>query len=210
MHIERPTRLLLTAVLIVAAGSAAPAEASKAKHGVKARLSHGTLVVAGNGKPNRVTLRLRRGHPGTLQVDAGANGSPDFSFDRKRFTRIALEGGGGNDALAVDEADGVFTTKERTAIDGGTGSDTITGGAGAASLPGGPAGKDRLVVNGADGSDTIAIAAPARPRVDVTRNGTSSGARGFERGDVPAGGGARHRTDPGPSRPPGPPRKRGP
>src|SRR4051794_12282162 len=180
MHIKRPRRALLAAVLVVAATSAAPAAASPAKHGVKARLSHGTLVVAGNGKPNKVTLRLRRGQPGTLQVDVGANGSPDFSFDRKRFTRIVLEGGGGNDALAVDETRGVFTTKERTAIDGGTGSDTITAGAGAASLTGGPAGQDRLVVNGTDGPDTITIGAPARPRVDVTRNGTSSGARGFE------------------------------
>src|SRR3954471_17735891 len=128
MHSKRLARPFLAALLVVVATSAAPAEASTAKHGVKARLSHGTLVVAGNGKPNRVTLRLKRGHPGTLQVDVGANGSPDFSFDRKRFTRIALEGGGGNDALAVDEAHGVFTTKERTAIDGGTGSDTITGG----------------------------------------------------------------------------------
>src|SRR4051812_41609575 len=189
MHIERPTRLLLTAVLIVAAGSAAPAEASKAKHGVKARLSHGTLVVAGNDKPNKVTLRLRRGHPGTLQVDVGANGSPDFSFDRKRFTRIVLEGGGGNDALAVDEGRGVFTTKERTTIDGGTGSDTITGGAGPETLTGGLAGQDRLVVNGSDRADAIALAAPGRPRLNVTRNAATSSARGFERVDVQAKGG---------------------
>ena len=188
MHFKRPIRLL-AAVLVVAA-SAAPADASTAKHGVKARVSHGTLVVAGNGKANKVTLRLRRGHPGTLRVDVGANGSPDFSFDRRRFTRIVLSGGGGNDALAVDEGHGVFTAKERTAIEGGAGSDAITGGVGPETLTGGPAGKDRLVVNGTDQADGIAIAAPARPRVDVTRNGATSSARGFERVDVQAKRGA--------------------
>src|SRR4051794_15059774 len=189
MHIKRPRRALLAAVLVVAATSAAPAAASPAKHGVKARLSHGTLVVAGNGKPNKVTLRLRRGHPGTLQVDVGANGSPDFSFDRKRFTRIVLEGGGGNDALAVDESRGVFTTQERTTIDGGAGSDTITGGVGPETLTGGPAGQDRLVVNGSDRADANAIAAPGRPGLNVNHNGATTSARGFERVDVQAGRG---------------------
>jgi hypothetical protein len=140
----------LLALLLLSAG-AAQAHA-KARHGVSARVAHKTLTVRGNGRANRITLRLGRHARNTLQVDVGSNGSADFSFDRGRFGKIALAGGGGNDALRIDERNGAFTGNERTTIDGQGGNDVLSGGSGRETLIGG-AGSDTADGNG--GRDVV-------------------------------------------------------
>jgi Ca2+-binding RTX toxin-like protein len=158
----RPLVAVLLALPLVAA---APAAASTTKHRVKAKLSHRTLVVAGNGQPNKITLRLRRNHAGTLQVDAGSNGSADFSFDRRRFDKIVASGGGGNDIVTIDEFHGAFTRTERTTLKGGQGA------------------SDRLVVNGSDGSDSVGLTR-AGQALRLTKNGAVTTAGGFELVDL--------------------------
>src|SRR4029453_6506475 len=75
-------RHLATAVVLAAAAAAliAPAGASAKPPGVTAELDNGTLHVDGGDRPNAVSLRLKQGDSSRLQVDAGDNGSADFSF----------------------------------------------------------------------------------------------------------------------------------
>src|SRR4051794_35579820 len=124
-------RTLATALLVLLLLPLLGANAdARTKHGVRAGVAHRKLTIVGDRHANRITLRLKRHASNTLQVVLGANGSPVFSFDRRRFSRIALGGRGGNDRLRIDESRGAFTKTERTSIDGGTGDDSIAGGAG--------------------------------------------------------------------------------
>jgi Ca2+-binding RTX toxin-like protein len=172
--------VVVTAVGIGAGqGNAAPARtAHTASHQRKdadikrPKLRHGALSVEGTEGNDTIALRLRAGNPGLLEVDVGANGSAEFSFDRSRVTSIAVDALAGDDAVRVDDGNGAFTDSIPTTIDGGDGSDTIAGGKGAEVLVGG-AGNDSIDGNGGndaafmgsgddtfvwdpgDGSDTI-------------------------------------------------------
>src|SRR2546423_14289807 len=111
---SHPCRTLITALLALLLLGAGAAQAdAKAKHGVSASIAHKTLTVTGDRHANKVTLRLKRRASNTLQVDAGSNGSADFSFNRKLFDKIVLRGGSGADTLSIDERNGVFTKNER-------------------------------------------------------------------------------------------------
>jgi Ca2+-binding RTX toxin-like protein len=112
-----------------AATAAKPAKqaAKKPKPKVKASIRRGQLNVLGTAGNNRITLRLKPGNKSRLQVDAGSNGSAEFTFKRSAFNRIVVHAGSGADALSVNESFGVFVNTEATTLFGDAGSDLVVG-----------------------------------------------------------------------------------
>jgi Ca2+-binding RTX toxin-like protein len=145
-------RHLATAVVLAAAAAAliAPAGASANPPGVSAELDNGTLHVDGGDRPNAVSLRLKQGDSSRLQVDAGDNGSADFSFARSDVDAISIRMGNGRDHVRIDDSNGSFTDSIPTTITGGNGDDTLEGGQGAETISGGN-GDD--FVDGGKGND---------------------------------------------------------
>jgi hypothetical protein len=158
--------------------AAPPPDAVKASHADKAakfkhpKLKHGVLTVKGTEASDKITLRLRAGDPGTLEVDVGDNGSADFSFNRNKVTKIDVDARAGDDLMRIDDSNGAFTDTIPTTLDGGDGNDTIAGGKGSELLLGGEsndsidgnggndlallgAGDDTFIWDPGDGSDTI-------------------------------------------------------
>ena len=173
LHDSRAVRPVLVAVSAAAAiavvggtaGTAAGHGTASAHHAHKAshlrqeaafndpQLAHGELAIEGTNAGDRVALRLQSGDPAVLQVDVGDDGSADFSFARAGIARISVDAGNGDDAVRIDERNGVFTDSIATTIDGGNGDDNLVGGAGAGTLLGGN-GKDFLA--GGSGPETLA------------------------------------------------------
>jgi Ca2+-binding RTX toxin-like protein len=114
-----------------------------------AKVKSGTLTVTGDGASDTLVLRLQPGVPTTLQLDVGADGTADFSFDRSRFTAIVVEAGKGDDEVRVDHSSGAFPDEALT-MSGGPGADVLRGGIGAETFVGG-AGDD--LVAGGDSDD---------------------------------------------------------
>jgi Ca2+-binding RTX toxin-like protein len=143
---------LATAVVLAAAVAAliAPAGASARPPGVSAELDNGTLHVYGGDRPNAVSLRLKQGDSSRLQVDAGDNGSADFSFARNDVDAISIRMGNGRDRVRIDDSNGSFTDSIPTTIAGGNGDDTLEGGQGVETFRGGN-GDD--FVDGGKGND---------------------------------------------------------
>jgi len=187
---SRTVRLTASAVAVAAAvgatgivagqGKAAPpaikadkASLSFKKSGFKhPKLKHGLLTVTGTEASDKIALRLRAGDAGILQIDVGDDGSADFSFERRKIAKIAVDARPGDDLVRIDDSNGPFTDSIPTTLDGGAGSDTLAGGAGAESLIGGDgndaidgnggddtalmgAGDDTFVWDPGDGSDTV-------------------------------------------------------
>jgi Ca2+-binding RTX toxin-like protein len=119
-----------------------------------AQLRYGLLTVEGTQGADRIALRLKAGDPGTLQVDAGDDGSADFSFPRTSVARILVRARAGDDAVRIDDANGSFTDTISTTIAGGRGNDTLTGGKGNEVLFGG-SGND--LVDGKAGNDAALL-----------------------------------------------------
>jgi Ca2+-binding RTX toxin-like protein len=130
---------------LTAASFAATTQAHAAQP-VGVAVDNGTLNIDGHNGPNTITLRLAPGAPQTLQVDTG---SAVMSVASDSFTRIAIEGGNGDDLVRFDGTNGAINTP--ATIDGGRGDDTLLGGNGADTLNGGR-GDD--VVDGNGGADT--------------------------------------------------------
>jgi Ca2+-binding RTX toxin-like protein len=148
---KRP--LAATVVALALAALALPASASAGSghvRGVTADLEAGTLNVNGGDQPNAVALRLKAGDPTRIQVDAGDNGSPDFSFARAGVNAISVQMGNGRDSVRIDDSNGAFTDSIPTTIAGGNGDDTLNGGQGVESFSGGN-GDD--TVDGGRGND---------------------------------------------------------
>ncbi len=143
---------LATAAVLAAAVAAliAPAGASARPPGVSAELDNGTLHVYGGDRPNAVSLRLKQGDSSRLQVDAGDNGSADFSFARTDVDAISIRMGNGRDHVRIDDSNGSFTDSIPTTIAGGNGDDTLEGGQGVETFRGGN-GDD--LVDGGKGND---------------------------------------------------------
>src|SRR5204862_7709522 len=151
----RPVRLSASAVAWAAAAvgaagiAAAPGNAAPVRHAVKAshadktdkfkhpKLKHGVLTIEATEASDKIALRLQAGDPGVLQVDVGDDGSADFSFERDRIMKVAIDGRAGDDFVRIDESNGVFTDSIPTTIAGGDGNDTIAGGTGSERLHGG-------------------------------------------------------------------------
>ena len=177
--------LAAATTLTIALAVAAPAQAA-----YKAKITAGTLTLTGNAKSDRLTLRLKKGAPGILQVDVGSNGSADFAFARRLFTTIRVNAGGGNDTVTIVDKYGAFTTEEATELFGGAGNDKLNGGAGPETYTGGPgtdtivgkAGDDLVlwapghgsdkVDGGADSDSVVATGTTGPDAVDVTAVGS--------------------------------------
>jgi len=167
----RHRRLLAAGIAAAAAVAAAavglaagPASAglpfhAKAAHARKDRvrrpkLAHGLLTIDGTDGNDAITLRLNANDPQTVQVDFG--GQNLFDFPRHRVRRIALDAGGGDDFVKIDDTNGTFTDTIPTTLDGGDGNDTLIGGAGAETLLGGN-GNDSI--DGGKGNDIAQLGA---------------------------------------------------
>jgi hypothetical protein len=125
-----PSQLIATAVAVVAAlvvpvGSSA---SNDKIDGVRAEIKRGTLEVKSGDQDNAVALRLKAGDPTRVQVDAGDDGTDDFSFARAALIAINVKTGDGNDSVRIDDANGAFTNSIPTTIAGGDGNDTLEGG----------------------------------------------------------------------------------
>src|SRR5436190_43149 len=146
MQIKVALAAAVVGAIGVSSGAAAP------YHGVRASLGYGTLMVKGTQASEKIALRLRAGDSSMLEVDAGDDGSADFSFARADIARIVVDGRGGNDAIRIDDKNGaVENTKTPTILAGGDGKDTLSGGSGTETLLGGR-GNDSVDGNG--GVDT--------------------------------------------------------
>jgi Ca2+-binding RTX toxin-like protein len=133
------------AALAVPASSSA---SSEKVDGVKAEIKHGTLEVKGDDQANAVALRLAAGDSSRVQVDAGDNGTPDFSFPRSDIAAIKVKTGDGNDSVRVDDANGAFTVSIPTTIAGGEGNDSLQGGQLQVAA-------ENETFKGGDGNDTV-------------------------------------------------------
>src|SRR5215211_7076187 len=189
------------------ATAAKPAKqaAKKPKPKVKASIRRGQLNVLGTAKNDSITLRLKPGNKSRLQVDAGSNGSAEFTFKRSAFNRIVVRGAAGADMLSINERYGVFTNTEATSLFGDTGNDVLRGGSAAERLFGGigndtidgkrgndliegGAGSDLVVFNGSNAAEKFEFSAHGK-RLRFVAAGTMNIA-GVERFDLRASGGA--------------------
>jgi Ca2+-binding RTX toxin-like protein len=155
---SRPRRFRLPAAVAALAltgvVAALPAYASGGGkvNGVRAAVKHGTLNVRGSDGGQQVGLRLN-GAGNQIQVDAGNDGSADFSFAAGDVDAIKVKMGDGHDLARIDDSNGAFTGNSRpTTIAGGDGNDTLLG---AQNPPAGPADNQVETYKGGDGNDTI-------------------------------------------------------
>lgn len=129
-----PTRSIYSIAAVVAVALAALVVAAHASaksnkvDGIRAKLQHGTLRVQGGHGGQQVALRLKAGDAQTIQVDAGDDGSADFSFARQYVHAIKVRMGQGNDSARIDDANGAFTDSIPTTVAGGLGNDSLEGG----------------------------------------------------------------------------------
>jgi Ca2+-binding RTX toxin-like protein len=134
---SQPRSFLFATVALVLLALIAPAAASAKGGGVRdvdAELDGGTLQVDGGNRPSSVALRLKAGDPTQIQVDAGDNGSADFSVARSDVDAISIRMGNGRDSVRIDDSNGAFTDSIPTTIAGGNGDDSLNGGAGVETL----------------------------------------------------------------------------
>ena len=190
----------MTAALAAASGvvaghaDAAAPEVMPIRH---PKLKDGLLTIDGTKRSDRLTLRLKAGDPGVLQLDVGDDGSADYDFARQDVARIEVHAGDGDDVVRIDESNGAFSDIPTT-LDGGAGADSLAGGSGAELLLGGE-GNDSIdgnrgndvafmgggddtfvwdpgdgsdVVEGQDGADTMLFNGAGGPeQVDLSANG---------------------------------------
>jgi Ca2+-binding RTX toxin-like protein len=161
-----PVRLLYlsaaaVAFALMALVAAAHASAGDRVDGVRAYVKKGTLRVQGGDGGQQVALRLKAGDPTRIQVDAGDNGSADFTFVRADVGAIKVRMGDGNDSARIDDGNGPFTDSIPTRISGGDGNDTLAGGQTqiAAQNETFKGGEGNDLVDGGKGNDTAYLGA---------------------------------------------------
>jgi Ca2+-binding RTX toxin-like protein len=141
--------------LVAAAGLALIALAAPASAASTASIQGDTLTVTGDD--GRDGIELQRDTPsGTdlrvLVTDLATDGVKlHKTFPIASFSKIQVNAGGGDDRVAIDEGNGVFTDTIPTTVNGGDGDDTLVGGTGAETLNG-DAGNDLIDPN--RGNDT--------------------------------------------------------
>jgi hemolysin type calcium-binding protein len=172
-HVRRRRTAALAASSLAVLGlalSSGPVAAAAPK--VTAGVADDTLFVLGSQKADQIALRLDPRNPDVLNVDVDDNDTIDFSFFRDTFDTIVVLAGNGDDTVRIDQANGVFTTTERTVVLGQNGDDTFIGGSGNELFFGGRGndvedgnggidtaflgqGNDTFIWDPGDGSDTV-------------------------------------------------------
>ena len=157
---HHPSHVIPAVLAALAVGglgtTAAQAQPAPAAKHIDVKVRGGSLLVRGSARDDNLVLRLAAGRPDVLEIDAGGDGIADASVDRNRFDRILVDARGGNDAISIDETNGVFTDTESTTISGGRGNDKLQGGSGVERLVGGP-GDD--FADGGRGNDSAFLGA---------------------------------------------------
>src|SRR5215212_4026358 len=92
-----PAAVVALALAGVVAAVPTYASASGKVDGVRAAVKRGTLNVTGSDGGQQVALRLKAGDASRIQVDAGNDGSADFSFASSNIAAIYVKLGDGND-----------------------------------------------------------------------------------------------------------------
>jgi Ca2+-binding RTX toxin-like protein len=150
---SRAVRLAASAVAVAAAVAVGHGSTASAKEGFTVpTLDNGVLTVNGTNAEDAIALRLKALTRDVLQVDVGDDGTADFEFKTEDLAQITVKAGNGDDAVRIDESNGVFSEAIPTTLDGGNGNDSLTGGSGAGTLRGGN-GNDRLA--GGNGDETL-------------------------------------------------------
>jgi Ca2+-binding RTX toxin-like protein len=149
IHLIAALAAVAVAVLIAADHSSAKGKVD----GVRAAVNHGTLNVTGSDGGQQVALRLSADQSRRIQVDAGDNGSAEFSFASSDVQAIKVKLGDGSDLARIDDSNGALTGNSRpTTIAGGGGNDTLLG---AQNPPAGPTDNQVETYKGGDGNDTV-------------------------------------------------------
>ena len=120
---------------------------------IKAFVAHNTLFEIGDNKDNTITTS--RDAAGNILVNGGAVPITGAEATVAGIELIRVQGGGGNDTIALDEANG---TLPPAILRGAGGNDTVTGGSSADQLLG-QGGNDVLngtdLLLGGDGNDVL-------------------------------------------------------
>src|SRR5262249_12320400 len=150
---------------VAAAGLALVALAAPASAATTASIQGDTLVVQGDDGGDGVQLERDVTDNTKLRVlvtdRATDGGKLNTTFALSDFAKIVVNGGGGDDRLAIDDDNGAFTDTIPTTLNGDDGNDALVGGLGAETLNGG-AGDDAIdpnrgndIANGGPGNDSF-------------------------------------------------------
>jgi hypothetical protein len=128
---------------------------------VRVAARDGVVTITGTPFSDAIRLSLAAGDPATAQVDVDNDGAADFSFPVAGVGAIVVDGGRGDDRLALDTSNGAFPDAVQIVLFGGAGDDQLFGGLGHQVLLGGR-GDDTIDGNqgaddqfGGSGNDTI-------------------------------------------------------
>ena len=127
----KPSHRLPRHPLIVSAGvavavAAGLVAATPAGAAPSASVANDTLTVAGSSGNDKLVLRVQAATPNVLEVDFGADGTPEFAFDRSTFSKVVVTLASGRDEFSIDRG-AVSLADETMTIDGGSGDDNLTG-----------------------------------------------------------------------------------
>jgi hypothetical protein len=160
---RRRGHLLPRVVLGATAGLLALAIAGpvQAAPHVRVAAHDGVVTITGTPFSDAIRLALAAGDPATAQVDVDTRGGADLSFSVAGVRAIVLDGGRGDDRLALDTSNGAFPDAVQIVLFGDAGDDELIGGLGHQVLLGG-LGNDTIDGNqgaddqlGGSGNDTI-------------------------------------------------------
>ena len=134
-----------------------------------ATIVRGILAIRGTAASD--VIEVRRAESDTNMLEVVENGTVTFSRQLSSIRQIRIDAGGGDDEVAVNQANGVIAIP--TSIKGGRGDDLLQGGAGTNHIDGGP-GRDAFAPGG--GRNRVTSAG----RVDrLARLGTASALRDY-------------------------------
>jgi Ca2+-binding RTX toxin-like protein len=105
----------------------------RATEAVTAVVVNRVLTVMGTSGPDEIVLRLQGNNDIVIQ-DAIANPANTFTFTRADFDRMIIDGGAGDDLLALDDVNGPVSDVAPIDFEGGDGNDAVVGRTGSLSV----------------------------------------------------------------------------
>ena len=82
-----------------------------------------TLNILSDAEGDSIRLSLLAGDSNSLVVEV--NGVAQTPVARDQFSKIVIQGNGGDDTLAIDQTNGFFAGQEAISVDGGDGTDRL-------------------------------------------------------------------------------------